>query len=202
MKKSALDFAKVLRTALRQDPDIIMIGEIRDHETATIAIRAALTGHLVLASLHTNDAASTATRLVDMGVEGYLVSAALRAVLAQRLVRKICSRCREPSALSDSEYEFMAAIDNQVSKETTFYKGKGCAYCNQTGFSGRIGVFELLILNQIMINALNDKDPSIFRHMAMDNKHYQILSKNALQLAIKGETTLNEVLRIVGEFKE
>src|SRR6185295_4404544 len=133
-------FAAGMRAILRQDPDIIMLGEMRDKETAEMAIQAALTGHLVFSTLHTNDAAGAFTRLLDMGVEPFLVTSCVKAVLAQRLVRRICDKCRQPGQLTD------AALENiGIRPGTTFYQGKGCNACNNSGYKGRLALFEMLM---------------------------------------------------------
>ena len=143
-ERVGMTFSKALRTLLRQDPDVIMVGEVRDEETARTAIQAALTGHLVFSTLHTNDACSSITRLVNMGVEPYLIAAALNMVLAQRLVRRICPKCRQ-------EYEpprtVRKALEKMGWQHDSFFKGVGCRHCRNTGFSGRIGIHELLILD-------------------------------------------------------
>ena len=200
--KIDLDFARVLRTALRQDPDIILVGEIRDQETASIAIRAALTGHLVLASLHTNDATSTAIRLIDMGVEGYLVGTALRVVLAQRLVRRICDTCAEIYQASEGERAWAIAVGGEKYKDIDFRRGRGCTYCNNTGFRGRVGIFELFELDTAMIAALSDNDPNAFTQATEKHKANNSLSLSALKAAARGDTTVSEALRIAGEFDD
>ncbi len=202
--KIELDFARVLRTALRQDPDIILVGEVRDHETATIAMRAALTGHLVLASLHTNDAASSAMRLMDMGVEGYLVGTALRAVLAQRLVRRVCDSCVEDYQPSEQEMNWILGISDAPEKyRTATYKlGKGCSHCNNTGYLGRIGIFELFELDSRMIDALRRNDPADFAKFTQEHSRHSSLTLSALDTAVAGVTSLKEVFRVAGEFDE
>lgn len=140
-EKAGLTFASGLRSILRQDPDIIMIGEIRDEETAEIATRAAITGHLVLSTLHTNDAPSSIIRLVDMGIKPYLVSTSVVGVIAQRLVRKICNNCKE--AYEASEYE-KEVLEKNINEPLTIYRGAGCGYCNNTGYSGRVGIYEIM----------------------------------------------------------
>jgi MSHA biogenesis protein MshE len=198
--KIELDFVRVLRTALRQDPDIIMIGEMRDNETARIAIRAALTGHLVLSTLHTNDSASSALRLVDMDVPGYLVAATLIGVLAQRLVRKVCDRCKEQYQLTDDEKNWLAGVKlAEEVKIDQLRHGKGCAYCNKTGYKGRIGVFELLRLDMPMMEALTKGDPIEFSQLAHESLKGKYLLNKALNLAEQGMTTISEVMRISGE---
>ena len=197
-----LSFARVLRTALRHDPDILLVGEIRDTETARIALRAAMTGHLVLATLHTNDAVSSAMRLLDMDVEGYLVATSLRAVIAQRLLRKICLNCKQEYQPDDQELAWLeaAAIPSLLSK--TYYKGSGCTYCNKSGYSGRVGVYEIMIPNPDMLQALRRYDPAAFVRAAQQREGNRPLAANAMDMAIRGETTLEEVIRISGELSD
>jgi len=194
--KLDLTFARVLRTTLRQDPDIVMVGEMRDQETASVAVRASLTGHLVLSTLHTNDSASSAFRLVDMNVEGFLVAATLRGVLAQRLVRRICDSCKEAYEPSAIEKDWLMALNESDGK---YFHGKGCAYCNHTGYKGRIGVFELLELNSAMINALRNNDPVTFYDEAAKALKGKFLVNNALELVHEGVTTISEAIRVSGE---
>lgn len=199
-EKLGMTFATVLRTALRQDPDIIMVGEMRDVETANIAMRAALTGHLVLSTLHTNDSASTAFRLIDMGIKGFLVGTTLRGVLAQSLARKACTECLVEHELEDHERAWLKAANSPViSDDTVFYQGEGCAYCNHTGYSGRIGVFELLELDSEMIEALRNNEPSRFYDHAAKVLHGQRMVDNALQIAVDAKTSVAEVIRVIGE---
>ncbi len=194
-----LTFARVLRTALRQDPDIILVGEIRDRETATIALRAALTGHLVLATLHTNDAASTAIRLMDMGVEGYLIAATVNAALAQRLVRCICKKCRKPYQPSHEEESFFAELFGSSFCRRKFYYGCGCEHCNSVGYQGRTGVFELLEFDNNKRNVLRLNDADKFMQLVDQEKRATSLLANAYSLACNGDTTLSEVMRVTGE---
>jgi MSHA biogenesis protein MshE len=198
-EKLHLDFSLVLRTALRHDPDIIMLGEMRDKETATVAIRSALTGHMVLSTLHTNDSASSAFRLVDMDIDGFLVAATLRGVLAQRLVRKNCEGCVADYTLTDAEKIWLDGMDDFDLTKATFKQGKGCTYCNKTGYKGRSGVFELLELNEVMMQALRNNDPSTFASEAAKSLKGRLLCDYALDLASKGITSLEEVIRITGE---
>ena len=193
-----LTFSRVLRTTLRQDPDVILVGEMRDQETAEIAVRAALTGHLVLSTLHTNDAASSAMRLVDMGTAGYLVAATLCGVVAQRLVRKICESCRVNYKLTEQEEIWIEYINPDKKKKLSFYQGEGCTYCNGTGYQGRVGVFELLELNSEMMRCLSQNDPSSFTELAEESMRGKLLVDNSLQMALEGVTTVNEVIRIIG----
>ncbi len=142
-----LTFASALRSFLRQDPDVVMVGEIRDNETAEIAVRAALTGHLVFSTLHTNDAPSTIDRLIDMGIPSYLVASCIRLVMAQRMVRKVCTNCREEVKLSPETLQILGLTEDEV-KDCKIYEGRGCAECNNTGYSGRIGIFEVMPISQ------------------------------------------------------
>lgn len=199
--KVDLTFARVLRTAMRQDPDIILVGEMRDEETAEIGMRASLTGHLVLSTLHANDAVSSAIRLLDLGAKGYLIASTLRCVLAQRLVRRICQSCRATATPTDEETLFM----NEMKKtkkidfsEGIFY-GKGCSQCNNTGFRGRIGIYELLILNAAMMQALDREDPAEFTKLAQEDIGDGLLLDSGLKLVVAGMTTLEEVIRVAGD---
>ncbi len=198
--KINLDFAGVLRTALRQDPDIILVGEMRDRETAEIGLRAAMTGHLVLSTLHTNDAVSTANRLIDMGAPGYLVATSLEAVLAQRLVRRVCPNCAEAHRPDAHELAWlrstMPALDLP---DGGFRRGAGCMQCNNTGYKGRMGVFELLEIDEPLADALRRSDTGAFHRLALGRPGYRTLAHNALELAARGLTTLEEVVRIGGE---
>ena len=191
-----LNFARVLRSALRQDPDIILIGEMRDEETSEIALRAAMTGHMVLSTLHTNDAVSTVNRLLDMGIKNYLLSSALHGILAQRLVRRICPSCTQPAELQANERSWLQEFGNESAFNTAYKRGAGCAQCNYTGYQGRIGVYELLEFDQNLTEALATGDGSSFIKIAKSSKGYKPLNLVALQYAIEGITTMEEVLRI------
>ncbi|GAB4393313.1 MAG: MSHA fimbrial ATPase MshE [Gammaproteobacteria bacterium] len=193
--KIELTFARVLRAILRHDPDIIMVGEIRDQETVSIALRAAMTGHLVLATLHTNDAASTALRLIDMGAEPFLVASALDAILSQRLVRRICKTCSEPHTLTKNELKYLEGLSIDL-PDMNFQHGSGCWHCGNTGYQGRVGVYELLVLNDDMLNALRMHDQQKFIQALQRNSYWESLESNALRLAAKGITTLDEAMRI------
>ncbi|ACH66101.1 type IV pilus assembly protein TapB [Aliivibrio fischeri MJ11] len=195
--KIDLSFSKILRTFLRQDPDIILIGEMRDQETVEIGLRAALTGHLVLSTLHTNDSVDSALRMMDMGAPGYLVASAVRAVLAQRLVKKVCPECSAPDELDDARKQWIQSrFPNQVG--VTFQRGNGCQSCNLTGYRGRIGVFELLELDQPMMDALRANDAVGFSQKARQNPDYKPLLASAMELAISGVISLDEVM-VLGE---
>jgi len=193
--KINLTFAAGLRHILRQDPDIIMIGEIRDQETAEIAIQAALTGHLVLTTLHTNDAPSALTRLVDMGIEPYLLTSTVLAAIAQRLVRTICSSCKMSYTPSNQELHDLS-LERRDLQGGVLFKGKGCALCYGSGYRGRTGIYELMsISGDIKKQLLHSADSSELINLALDNKMNSLRSSGA-QLAIEGVTTSSEILRV------
>ncbi|MEQ8957242.1 MAG: GspE/PulE family protein, partial [Coleofasciculus sp. C2-GNP5-27] len=198
--KIELTFARILRSALRQDPDILLVGEIRDTETAEIAMRAAMTGHLVLSTLHTNDAVSSAMRLVDMGTEGFLAATALRAVVAQRLVRRLCDNCYVDHELNLNDRAWVERIIGKV--EVQLKKAVGCHRCNNTGYRGRIGVFELLVLNDDLSDALRRADSADFVKIAKKSPGYKPLVVSALNYAVKGITSLDEVQRVAEQIDE
>ena len=193
--KIGLDFAAILRTTLRQDPDIIMVGEMRDQETVEIGLRGALTGHLVLSTLHTNDAVSSAIRLIDMGAAPYLVATSLRGVIAQRLVRRICDNCKTERPPSNQEATWVKFLKPELA-DATFYHGMGCNSCNQTGYRGRIGVFEFLEMNEDMMEALRGDNTQGFVDATNENKDFVPLSHMALDYAAKGKTSLDEVFKV------
>lgn len=201
--KIGLTFARVLRAALRQDPDILLVGEIRDQETAEIALRAAMTGHMVLSTLHTNDAVSSAMRLVDMGAEGFLAATAIRAVLAQRLVRRVCDNCcidHQPGHREISWIRHVMGI--RMPNQFQLKAASGCHRCNNTGYRGRIGVFELLVLNDDMADALRRSNTSDFVRAARQSRGYRPLVIGAMEEAFKGVTTLDEVYRVAEQIDE
>lgn len=199
--KIKLDFATGLRHILRQDPDIIMVGEIRDKETAEIAIQAALTGHLVLSTLHTNDAPSAITRLVDMGIEPYLLSSCIVGVLAQRLVRRICPDCKETYEPTLRELQSLG-IKREDLKNGCLYQGKGCAHCYQTGFKGRQGVYELMpVNNAINKQIVHSPDAIEMRRVALAQGMISLLLHGA-ELVKNGNTTVAEVLRVARGIEE
>ncbi|HIF9325987.1 TPA: GspE/PulE family protein [Photobacterium damselae] len=195
--KIGLSFSSILRTVLRQDPDVILVGEMRDHETVEIGLRSALTGHLVLSTLHTNNAIDSALRMIDMEAPGYLVASAVRAVLAQRLVRRICSECKEPVALAPQQQVWLESRYPQLSQHT-FHYGRGCQSCNFSGYRGRIGVFELLEIDMPMMDALRDNNAVLFGQLARNSQSYKPLIESAMELAMAGTTSIDEVL-ILGE---
>jgi type IV pilus assembly protein PilB len=189
-----LTFARVLRSFLRQDPNIIMVGEIRDSETGSIAVKAALTGHLVLSTVHTNDAPSTIDRLVDMGIEPFLVAASLNLILAQRLVRKICTKCKEEFEVHPEAVRELGLTPEDVSG-TTFYRGKGCQHCNNTGYLGRQGLFEVMPTSPTIRRMILDRaSTSELRKRAMQ-EGMLTLRQDALLKLKQGITTIEEVLR-------
>ncbi len=192
-----LDFARILRTALRQDPDIIMVGEIRDEETMEVALRAALMGHLVMSTLHTNDAPSCLDRLLNMGAQGYLVAATLNGVISQRLIRRLCADCVEPHIPEDHETAWLEA--KQVSTRSDWRQGRGCPFCNNSGFRGRIGVFELLEMDAPLARALRRGDADTVTDTARHQVGYVNLVTRALGYAQAGMTSLAEVIRLFGE---
>jgi MSHA biogenesis protein MshE len=192
-----LGFARVLRTALRQDPDVLMVGEIRDEETMEAALRAALMGHLVLSTLHTNDAPATLERLLSMGARGYLLAAALRSVVAQRLLRQVCEGCRVPETPEPALRAWLDA--HRVPADASFVRGQGCALCAQTGYRGRIGVFEYLEIDEGLAQALREERATEFRVLARRQPWYRPLLEAGLDLAREGRTSLSEVLRLSGE---
>ena len=194
--KIGLTFATVLRAVLRQDPDIILVGEMRDQETMEIGMRGALTGHLVLTTLHTNDAISSALRLIDMGAPGYLVASALRTVIAQRLVRKICPYCKEEHHLDPADKSFLDTVLGPGASEHKFMHGRGCQSCNFTGYRGRIGVFEVLEITPPMMDALRSNDTERFAKVAQEDPNYSPLVKMAYRYALDGITSVEEVLHL------
>jgi MSHA biogenesis protein MshE len=200
--KIELNFARVLRSALRQDPDIVLVGEMRDQETAQIGLRAAMTGHLVLSTLHTNDAASTPLRLMDMGVPRYMVGGSLQAVLAQRLVRVICESCTGPAELQANERAWLRAELAELAASTPFFHGKGCSHCNGTGFRGRTGVYELLEMTRAVTDAVNHPDPAYFLKVAQAQMAGETLRRHAVQLAVQGRTTVSEAMRISNQLED
>jgi len=191
-----LHFANTLRHIVRQDPDVIMIGEIRDLETAEIAIQSALTGHLVFSTLHTNDAPSAITRLLDMGVESFLLSSTIRGIMAQRLVRTICPSCKEKVTSSEQLQELKAL---GVESDTILYRGAGCEKCAHTGFMGRMGIFELLVIDDDMRRLiLKNADESEIRQTARKNGMKTLL-EDGLEKIQMGKTTLSELFRVTQE---
>ncbi|AHI29253.1 GspE/PulE family protein [Marinobacter similis] len=195
--KIGLEFAGVLRSALRQDPDVILVGEMRDQETVDIGLRAAMTGHLVLSTLHTNDSISSAMRLIDMGAQPFLVASSLLGVVAQRLVRRICENCSETYEPTDQEQIWLDSFDlDPLDREAGFVHGRGCYQCSNTGYKGRVGVYELLEMNESMLDALRRQDVSGFTRAARQGELYRPLGHCAMDYALQGVTTLEEVARV------
>jgi len=197
-EKIGLTFPTILRTALRQDPDVILIGEMRDKETVEIGLRAAMTGHLVFSTLHTNDAISTVSRLLDMGAEGFLIASSLQAVLAQRLVRKLCPDCRQTHQADELDKVWLKNVLGDIDLPV-FYRAVGCHLCNKTGYKGRTGVYELLIMNTKLASAMQQNNRALFHQLAGQQQQGKTLTRNAIELAQQGITSLDEVLRIAGD---
>ncbi len=196
--KINLTFAAGLRSILRQDPDVVLVGEIRDLETAEIAIQASLTGHLVFSTLHTNDAPSAVTRLVDMGIEPYLISSSLVAVLAQRLVRTTCPHCKIAYEPTDAELSELG-LTRKALKDGKLYKGQGCEYCMYTGYKGRTGIFELFIISDRIRKMITQKrDASEIRKVAIE-EGMTTLKEDGARKVVEGITTVEEVLRVTQE---
>ena len=193
-EKTGMTFSSGLRSILRQDPDIIAVGEIRDGETADIAMRAAITGHLVLSTLHTNDAPSTIDRLLDMGVESFLISSALKGVISQRLVRRICPNCRTEYVASEEEQRM---LHMQYVPGRKFYKGKGCPLCFNTGYRGRTAVFEILTLTAPIKHAIADNVPHSELMRLIEESDYEPLINDCVRLVLDGTTTVEEAFRTV-----
>ena len=200
--KIELSFARVLRSALRQDPDVVLVGEMRDQETAQIGMRAAMTGHLVLSTLHTNDAASTPIRLLDMGVPRYMVATSIQAVMAQRLVRVICESCSTDYPLKPNESQWLKAELKDAVATTKFFYGRGCTHCNGTGYRGRTGAYEMLEMTEAVTDAANHADPSHFLKAAQAQMAGETLRRHAVALAIAGKTTVSEAMRISNQFED
>jgi MSHA biogenesis protein MshE len=196
-EKIELTFARVLRAFLRQDPDIVLVGEIRDSETADIACRAAMTGHLVLSTLHTNDAASTPLRLLDMGVPAYLIASSLLAVVSQRLIRVNCPNCVGDYTPPPEELEwFRQRLRPEELSLAKFRKGRGCVRCNGVGYSGRRGVFEVVEMNSQLALDMQKGDPSVFERAAREQVGSYTMERNAYELVLTGETTITEAMRL------
>ena len=196
--KAGRTFATALRSILRHDPDVVMVGEMRDRETAEIAIQAALTGHLVLSTLHTNDAPSGVTRLRDMGAEPYLLAATVQGILAQRLVRRICEECAEPHDLDAREREWARELGLPV-EGGTFRRGRGCARCSGTGFLGRAGVYELMVVTETIRSLVVRGEPLDQIRRAAKEEGMTPLHEVAWGQAAAGVTTVGEAARIAGE---
>lgn len=194
-----LTFARVLRTTLRQDPDIILVGEMRDQETVEIGLRAAITGHLLLTTLHTNDAIGTISRLLDMGAPHYLLASALHAVVAQRLVRRICRNCAQPEQPTGAELGWLRIKTGQKDPQGMWQRGAGCHLCSNTGYRGRLGVYELLSVTPAMSAALASGDFETFASLARSSSGYRPLELAALDRAAEGATSIEEAMRVAAE---
>jgi len=197
--KIDLTFARVLRSALRQDPDVVLVGEMRDQETAQIGMRAALTGHLVLSTLHTNDAISTPIRLMDMGVPRYMVATSLQAVLAQRLVRVICESCAQTYEPKPTEQEWLKAELGDTVTARRYLHGRGCSHCNGTGYRGRTGIYELLEMTRAVVDAANHHEPAHFMKVAQSEMGGHTLRRHAVALVVNGKTTIAEAMRVTNQ---
>ena len=198
--RAGLTFANALRHILRQDPDIIMIGEVRDRETAEIAIHAALTGHIVISTIHTNDAAGTISRLLDMGIEPYLVSSSITCIVGQRLVRKICPECRT-SYRADTDVLRELGVSFKT-RAPLFYRGKGCKACKGTGYRGRIGIFEVLVIDDGIRSLILKKSPASAITEAAVKRGFRALRIQGVKAVIAGYTTVEEVLQATQDIEQ
>ncbi|MEO8019926.1 MAG: GspE/PulE family protein [Pseudomonadota bacterium] len=193
--KIGLDFARILRTMLRADPDVILVGEMRDRETAEIGLRAAITGHMVFSTLHTLTASATVNRLLDMGVAGYMVATALHGIVAQRLVRQVCPDCAQPSDPDDHQLAWLQAqVGTRVAGDMRFQTGSGCTYCNLSGYRGRAAIYELIEVDRSLADAIRRADPQGFADSARAQVGYTSLTRSAIDMAAGGKTTLAEVI--------
>lgn len=200
--KIGLTFSTILRSVLRHDPDVIMVGEIRDEETGQIALRAAMTGHLVLSTLHTNDAKSAILRLFDMGIQPYLASSAIHLVIAQRLARRVCTRCIETYHPNQEELKMLTTMGLEIDSELRFVNGKGCTHCGMRGYKGRIGVYEFLEISENMVSALQNNDIKTYNQLVNKNPLFRTLAHSALEYAKQGIISLSEVSRLSLELIE
>jgi len=200
--KIGLDFARVLRTALRHDPDIILVGEMRDQETVEIGLRAAITGHLVFSTLHTMNAISTVTRLLDMGAAGYMIAAALHGIVAQRLVRRVCENCAQPAPPDLHQQVWLTSQVGAAAGAMSFKAGAGCTYCNLSGYRGRVAVYEILELDRLMADAIRRNDSLAFSQAARMRRGYVPLAQAALRLAGQGVTSLAEAISVTSGLDE
>jgi type IV pilus assembly protein PilB len=191
---AGMTFGKALRSFLRQDPDIIMVGEMRDLETAQISVQASLTGHLVLSTLHTNDSPGAVTRLVDMGVEPFLISSTLMAVLGQRLVRTICKNCRTPFEPTETQLEMLNLSPHDLG-DKVFHYGRGCTVCNDTGYKGRKGIFELLIVSEAIRALINERAPTVVVRQKAVELGMVTLREDGLRGIFEGDTTIEEIVK-------
>jgi MSHA biogenesis protein MshE len=201
-QKIGLDFARVLRTTLRQDPDIILVGEMRDQETVDIGLRAAITGHLVFSTLHTMNAIATVNRLLDMGAAGYMIAAALHGIVAQRLVRRVCDNCAQPTAPDAQQLAWLHAQVGAAAEQMQFKAGSGCTYCNLSGYRGRAAVYELLEMDRGLADAIRRNDAIGFSELARTRPSYISLTRAAIQLASEGVTSLAEAISTTSGLEE
>ena len=197
--KPGLTFLSVLRTTLKHDPDVILIDEMRDTETTNIGLRAAMTGHLVFSTLHTPDAISAVSRLLEMATEGFILASTLQAVLSQRLIRRLCPDCHTPHHLSDQDEAWLKKIIGELSLPMAFHQQQGCQHCNQTGYKGRIAVYELLEMTPELRSCIQHNDNTAFITQAKRQQNFKGLAHNALELAMQGITSLDEVMRLANE---
>jgi len=201
-EKIELTFARVLRSALRQDPDVLLVGEMRDQETVETGLRAAMTGHMVFSTLHTNDAVSTPVRLLDMGAPRYMVALSLQMVIAQRLVRVVCESCATDYQLLPNEHEWLRQELHDKVDGCHFKRGKGCTHCNGTGYMGRTGVYEVLEMTGPVVEAANRDDAQQFIRVAREQMASNTLRHHAAQLVAAGTTTVEEAMRISNQFED
>ncbi len=200
--KIDLSFGRILRSALRQDPDVILVGEMRDQETAEVGLRAAMTGHLVLSTLHTNDALSTPIRLLDMGAPRYMVAMSLHLVLAQRLVRVVCESCTQPHRLMPAEHEWLRHELGDEVERHRFVRGAGCTQCNGTGYLGRTGVYEMLEMTRPVVHAANGGDVAAFMEAGRRQMAGRTLRRHATMLAVAGRTTVDEAMKVSSQLDD
>jgi type IV pilus assembly protein PilB len=195
--KAGLTFASGLRTILRCDPDIIMIGEIRDRETAQIAIESALTGHLVLSSMHTNDAPGALSRLTEMGVEPFLTSSAVDCVLAQRLARRLCHECREPFKPTHEVLRLNGFPSKELSGDVTLYRARGCSRCNNTGYKGRLGIYEVMVVSEAIRRLIVERKSADEVSRVATAEGMRTLREDGLEKVLQGMTSMEEIARVI-----
>jgi MSHA biogenesis protein MshE len=200
--KIDLSFDRVLRAALRQDPDVILVGEMRDQATVETGLRAALTGHLVFSTLHTNDAVSTPIRLLDMGAPRYMVALSLQLVIAQRLVRMVCENCTAPHEPTPAQREWLALSLGEAAESGNYQRGRGCSHCNGTGFLGRTGVYEMLEMTRPVVEAANHADPATFLRVGAEQMGGRTLRHHGATLVASGRTTVDEAMRVSSQWTD
>ncbi|MBC7983182.1 MAG: type II/IV secretion system protein, partial [Candidatus Obscuribacterales bacterium] len=197
MAKIGLDFARVLRTTLRQDPDVILVGEMRDQETVDIGLRAAITGHLVFSTLHTMSAISTVHRLLDMGAAPFMIASAVHAIIAQRLVRRVCDGCGQDAQLTPNQLAWLITqVGDARAQQMKFREGTGCTFCNLTGYRGRAAIYEFLEIDRSLADAIRRGDPVEFMNVARNRPGFTPLVNSGLDLAARGVTSLAEVIGV------